>query len=119
MLIPQRIEAIKSPAPADERTLRLCFGEADAIRGSVAISRLTYREIAARMGVSKSLVNAWAKGERTMPQKRVQAFCNATGSLLLKQYQEFACAMRKAEGRVRERDRIAEMIAPTLARMSA
>lgn len=119
MLIQQRIEAVRSPQYADERTLRLCFSDADAIRGAVALSKLTYREIAARMGVSKSLVNAWAKGERAIPQKRVQAFCNATGSLLLKQYQEFACAMRKAEGHVRERDRIAEMIAPTLARMSA
>ena len=51
-LIPQRIEGIRSPRHADERTLRLCFSEADAVAASIALSGLTFREIAERMGVS-------------------------------------------------------------------
>ena len=112
-LMPQRIEAVASPKPADERTLRMCFSERDAILASVQLSHLTYREIAARMGVSKSLVNAMAKGERPLSYKRTAAFCNATGTNLVRQYRDMERALRVAMGRVRERERIAAIVAPT------
>lgn len=112
-LMPQRIEAVASPKLADERSLRLCFCEADAIAASVALSGLTLREIAARMGVSKSLVNAMAKGERGLARKRTTAFCNATGTLLVVQYREMERALAQAAGRVRERDRVAAIVEPT------
>jgi hypothetical protein len=112
-LLPPRIEGIPTPRPADERTLRGCFSEADAIVGSIILSGLTYREIAARMGVSKSLVNAMAKGERPLSSKRTQAFCNATGTTLIRQYQDMERALREAAGRQRERDRFAAIVAPT------
>lgn len=112
-LIPQRIEAVASPKLADERTLRMCFSEQDAIAASIALSGLTYREIAARMGKSKSLVNAMAKGERPLSHKGTQAFCNATGTLLVIQYREMERALRVAAGRVKERDRMAAIVAPT------
>lgn len=112
-LIPQRLEAVAGPKLADERTLRMCFSERDAIAASVALSGLTYREIAARMGKSKSLVNAMVKGERRLSHKNTRAFCNATGTLLVVQYREMVKALDAAAGRVKERDRLAAIVAPT------
>lgn len=114
-LLPQRLEAVPSPKLADERTLRLCFTEQDAIAASITLSGLTYREIAARMGKSKSLINAMAKGERGLSRKATQAFCNATGTLLVIQYREMERALREAAGRIRERDRLLSIVAPTQA----
>jgi transcriptional regulator with XRE-family HTH domain len=113
-LLPPRIEAIQSARLADEKTLRLCFSEADAVMASIALSGLTYREIAARMGRSKSLVNAMAKGERGLSPKNTAAFCNATGTLLIVQYREMVRALDVAIGRIKERDRLAAIVAPTL-----
>lgn len=101
------------PRDADERSLRLCFNEADAIKASIALSGLTYREIAARMGRGKSLVGAMAKGERGVSRKLTPAFCAATGTNLLIQYREMDRALRAALGRIRERDRVAAIVAPT------
>ena len=112
-LLPNRIEGIRTPRDADERTLRLCFSERDAILASIALSGLTYREIALRMGVSKSLVNAYAKGERELTDKRTTAFCNATGTNLVRQYRAMERAIREALGRIKARDRIASIVAPT------
>jgi transposase len=111
--LPQRIEGVPSPKMADERTLRMCFSEQDAIIASITLSGLTYREIATRMGRSKSLVNAMAKGERGLSRKNTQAFCNATGTLLVVQYREMVRALEQATGRVRARDRMAAIVAPT------
>lgn len=112
-LLPQRIEAVASAKMADERTLRMCFSEQDAIVASITLSGLTYREIAARMGKSKSLVNAIAKGERQLSPRTTQAFCNATGTLLVIQYREMERALREASGRVRCRDRMQAICLPT------
>lgn len=113
LLIKQRIEGVATPRNADERTLRMCFTERDAVVVSITLSALTYREIGARMGVSKSMVNALAKGERRLTDRRTQSFCNATGTNLVKQYREMERALREAAGRALERDRIASMVAPT------
>lgn len=112
-LLPSRVEGIRTPREADERTLRMCFSERDAVVASITLSGLTYREIAARMGVSKSLINAIAKGERELTDRRTTAFCNATGTLLVRQYRAMERALREASGRVRERERIASIVAPT------
>lgn len=112
-LLPSRIEAVQSARLADERTLRLCFSEADAIAASIALSGLTYRELACRMGKSKSLINAMAKGERTLSSRNTNAFCNATGTLLVIQYREMVRALDLAAGRIKERDRMAAIVAPT------
>lgn len=112
-LIPRRLEAVPSPKLADERTLRMCFSEQDAVNASIALSGLTYREIAARMGKSKSLVNAMAKGERGLSRKNTTAFCNSTGTLLVVQYREMVKALDAAAGRIKERDRMASIVAPT------
>lgn len=112
--LPNRIEAVAGPRRADAETLRLCRTEIDAILGSIQLSGLTYREIATRIGVSKSIVNAWAHGERALPDKRLRAFCCATGTMLVAQWKQFDTAMREAEGRQRESDRIHSIIAPTI-----
>lgn len=112
-LLPRRIEGVPTPRPADEWTLRQCLTEQDAIVASIALSKLTYREIAARMGISKSMVNALTKGERLLSRKRTQAFCNATGTSLIQQYRDMEAALRVAAGKQRERDRIANIVAPT------
>jgi hypothetical protein len=112
-LLPSRIEGVASPRNAAEHTLRLCFSEQDAICGSVTLSGLTYREIAARMGVSRSLVNALAHGERVLRRSRTSAFCNATGTNLIRQYRDMERALREVTGAPKERDRIAAIIAPT------
>ncbi len=92
----------------------MCFNEHDAIAASVALSGLTYREIAARMGVSKSMVNAMVKGERGLSHRRTQAFCNATGTNLVWQYRDMERALRVAVGRTKARDRMAAIVAPTM-----
>src|SRR5690348_9949174 len=112
-LLPPRIELVRGPRDADARTLRMCLTITDAIRASIQLSGLTYREIGARMNVSKSLVNAYAKGERELPRKRFSAFCVATGVNLVRQFDELERALRMASEHPRERDRIAEIIAPT------
>jgi transposase len=112
-LLPSRIEAVPSPRMADERTLRMCFSERDAVAASVALSGLTYREIAARMGVSKSLVDLLIKGHRSLTKKRTIPFCHATGTLLIQQYREMERALNEAQGRVKEHERIAAIVAPT------
>lgn len=45
--------------------------------------------------------------EQGVPHKRTRAFCNATGTLLVIQYREMQKAIRFAQNRVREVDRIA------------
>ena len=104
-LLPQRIEAVRSPKVADEKTLRMCDSERDAVLVSIQLSSLTYDELGARIGVTKQAVNKWTR--KGVPSKRVRAFCNATGSLLLQQYIDMQRALREITGRVREYDRIA------------
>lgn len=110
-LLPPRIEGIPTPRLADERTLRLCLSEQDAVKASIRLSRLTLEEIAARIGVSKQAVSKWQ--DTGVPHKRVTAFQNATGTRLLQQYLDMERAFRLARGMVREEDRIAAIVAPT------
>jgi transcriptional regulator with XRE-family HTH domain len=83
------------------------------------LSGLTYREIAARMGKSKSLINSLAKGERGLTDRNTTAFCHATGTWLVVQYREMERAMREASGRVKARDRIEAICAPTRQKWTA
>jgi hypothetical protein len=104
-LFRQRIEGVRSAEYASREQLAMCRTERDAFLTSVTLSRLTYDEIAARIGVSKQAVHKW--GRAGVPHKRVRAFCNATGTLLLEQWLAHDRAYREVEGRLRERDRIA------------
>lgn len=110
-LLPNRIEGVPSPRNADERTLRLCMSEQDAAVASIRLSGLTLDEIAARIGVSKQAVSKWQKAG--VPHKRLAAFQNATGTKLVQQYLDMERAIRIAQGIGRERDRMADIVAPT------
>jgi hypothetical protein len=111
-LVPARIEGVRSPRAADDRTLRMCDSEHDAVLVSIRLSTLTYREIAARVGLSKSTVDKWAHGKR-IPDKHERAFCGATGTLLLTQYRVLHRLLSQSTGRTRKADRIAAIAAPT------
>ncbi|SDX52105.1 hypothetical protein [Lysobacter enzymogenes] len=102
--LPNRIEAVPSAKPASDDVLRLCRDERDAFLVSVQLSGLTYQEIGARIGVSKQGVHKWR--EQGVPHRRTRAFCNATGTLLVIQFRELQKALRVAQNRVREADRI-------------
>ena len=102
--LPHRIEGVRSPSFATQDTLRLCRSERDAVLASITISGLTYAEIGARCGVSKQAVDKWAR--KGIPETRVTAFANATGTRLVEQYHALEQALRAASGQVRERDRI-------------
>lgn len=108
-LLPNRIEAVRSPIPASGDVLRLCASERDAFLVSVQISGLTYEELGKRVGVSKQGVHKWR--EQGVPQKRTRAFCNATGTLLVIQYRDLQRAIRTVQNRTREADRIAAIAA--------
>jgi hypothetical protein len=111
-LFPQRIEGLPSPRPADEKTLRLCFCEQDAVKASITLSGLTLQEIGDRVGVSKQAVGKWC--EKGLPSKRTRAFQNATGTCLVEQYRAMERALKQATGVIRERDRMAAIVAPTV-----
>ena len=111
-LLPGRIEAVTHTRAADELTLRMCLSELDAVLTSIRLSRLPYRILADRAGVSLSMIGKWAGGA-TVSSKREMAFCNATGTLLLKQFRSLERAKREAAGVSRRSDRIAAIAAPT------
>lgn len=109
--LPSRIEGVRSARDADERTLRMCFSEGDAVVASIRLSGLSLEEIGARIGVTKQAVAKWQTNG--VPHKRTQAFQNATGTRLLSQYRDMERAMREAVGKARERDRITALVAHT------
>lgn len=111
-LLPARLEGIASPRNADERTLRLCMSEQDAVVASIRLSGLTLEEIGARVGVTKQAVSLWQT--TGVPDKRTRAFINATGTRLVAQYRDMERAFRIARGMARESDRIAAIVAPTV-----
>jgi hypothetical protein len=116
-LFSQRIEAVRSPAPASADTLRLCVTERDAFLAAVTISGLTYEEIAARVGLTKQAVHKW--GREGVPHSRVRAFCNATGTTLLRDFLDRERAVKAIQGRQRESERIAHIASYTLAGVAA
>lgn len=84
----------------------MCATERDAFLTSVTISGKTYEQIGACIGVSKQAVEKWKKG---IPSARITAFCNATGTTLLRDFLNRERALKAIEGRQREADRIAHI----------
>lgn len=105
-LFPPRIEGIRCPQAAAADTLRLCATERDAFLASMTISGKTYEQVADCIGIKKQAVNKWKAG---VPSNRVQAFCNATGTTLLKDFLARERAYREIQGRQRESERIAHI----------
>lgn len=117
-LVPQRemafISCLPPPKDADDKTVRLCDSEEDAIAVSIVLSRCTQTEVANRMGVSRSFLTMLKRGERVLTRKMTPVFCAATGSNLIRQYRCVQSALRVMNGVQREEDRIAAIASHTL-----
>ena len=101
------LSALPAPRDADDRTLRRCDTEQDAIAVSIALARVSQAEIARRMGIARGYLTMLKKGERVLTSEMAAAFCSATGCNLVRQYRTLQTAYRIAQGRAREADRIA------------
>ncbi|HDS1550710.1 TPA: helix-turn-helix transcriptional regulator [Stenotrophomonas maltophilia] len=103
---------------ADEKTVRMCESEEDAIAVGIVLSGLTQAEIAARMGISKVYLTLMKQGQRTMTVKMLARFCSATGWNVVRQYRDLQMALRVATGTPREVDRIAQIAAHTMRKVA-
>lgn len=92
---------------ADDQTLRLCATEEEAIAVSIRLSGCHQSIIARRMGVSGAYITMLKKGERALTSKMAARLSEATGWRLVHQYRELQSALRVAQGKPREMDRIA------------
>lgn len=101
------LSTMPAPRDADERTLRRCDSEQDAIAVAIVLSRVSQAEIARRMGIAKGYLTMLKKGERVLTSDMAAALSYATGSNLVRQYRTLQTAYRIAQGRARESDRIA------------
>lgn len=101
------LAGLPQPRRADDKTVRMCDSEQDAIAVSIALSGLTQIEIASRMGISKGYLSLLKKGERALTSTRLAAFCSATSWDVVRQYRDLQVALRIATGHPREADRIA------------
>lgn len=91
----------KAPKDAPAKLVRAI--ESDALALAVCMkasgSKLAY--MAAALGVSVAYVSRMRAGKRPIPEKLVQAICNATGSNLLQQVRDLNAVI--------ERDEVAEL----------
>ena len=107
------LAGLPEPRDAAEKTLRLCDSEQDAIAVSISLSGLAQAEIARRMGISKGYLTMLKTGERVLTSRMASALCSATGTNLVRQYRTLQSALRIAQGRAREADRIAAIASYT------
>lgn len=111
------LAGLPEPRRADEKTIRLCDGEEDAIAVAIQLSGLTQVEIAGRMGISKGYLTLLKKGERVLTTKNLAALSAATGWDVVRQYRDLQLALRITSGCPRDADRIA--IAASYTRVAA
>lgn len=84
---------VASPKDAPEKLVRMIESEAQAIAVSMRACGANLAHIAARLGVSVAQASRLRSGKRAMPERLVQAFCNATGSNLLRQYRDMVAVL--------------------------
>src|SRR5690606_20800483 len=113
------LSTLPPPRDADERTLRRCDSEQDAIAVAIALSRVSQAEIARRLGIAKGYLTMLKKGERVQTSERASALCCATGSNVVRQYRTLQSALRIAQGRARESDRIAAIASYSMQQVAA
>ena len=101
------LSAVPAPRNADEKTVRLCDSEEDAIAVCIRLSGLTQAEIARRMGVSRAYLTLLKQGQRTLTSKTLARLSCATGWAVVQQYRAMQAGIRIATGQVRAVDRIA------------
>lgn len=102
-----RVLAAVSVRNADDQTLRLCASEEEAIAVSLRLSGCHQNEVARRMGISPAYLTLLKQGQRTLTSKMARRLVEATGWRLVQQYRELQSALRAAQGKPREMDRIA------------
>lgn len=107
------LSSLPQPRMADEKTVRMCETDEDAIAVGIVLSGLTQSEIAARMGISKVYLTLMKKGQRYMNSTRASQFSAATGWNIVRQHRDLQMAIRVATGIPREVDRIAQIAAHT------
>lgn len=112
------LSSLPQPRMADEKTVRMCESEEDAVAVGIVLSGLTQAEIAARMGISKVYLTLMKQGQRTMTVKMLSRFCSATGWNVVRQYRDLQMALRVATGTPREVDRIAQIAAHTMRKVA-
>lgn len=100
------LSGLPAPRQADEKTIRMCESEGDAISVAIVLSGLHQSEIADRMGISGGYLTLLKQGHRYMKPRRAAQFADATGWDVLRQYRAMQMAMRMAMGTPRESDRI-------------
>ncbi len=103
------LAGLSAPKHADEKTIRMCESEEDAIAVAIALSGLTQVEIAQRMGITGAYLTLLKQGQRYMNSRRAAQFADATGWDVLRQYRAVQMAVRMAMGTPRESDRIAHI----------
>lgn len=96
---------IKPPKDAPASLVRRVDSEAQAIAVSMAAAGAKLAYIAAALGISVPQASRLRSGTRAMPDRLVQAFCNATGSNLLRQVRELRELIEQDETK-----RLAEML---------
>jgi hypothetical protein len=101
--------AVTRPKDAPRKLVRLIDSEAQAIAVSMLAGGLKLAYVAAMLGISVPQMSRLRRGQRHMPDRYVQAFCNATGSNLLIQYRELQDALQ-ADDEAHELHRMAAML---------
>lgn len=91
------------PKDAPANVVRRIESDAQAIAVSMRAGGFKLQYIAAKIGRSVAEVSRYRSGKRHMPDALVQAFCNATGSNLLRQFRALSALL--------ECDQVAELAA--------
>lgn len=110
------LSGLPAPRQANEKTIRMCESDGDAIAVAIALSGLSQSEIADRMGISAGYLTLLKQGQRYMKPGRAAQFADATGWDVLRQYRAWQMAMRMAMGTPRESDRISHIASFTVRR---
>lgn len=104
---------LPQPVRADEKTVRMCDTELDAIKVALLMSRKEQKTIAELMGISEAYLSLIKTGGRPLTKRLLPLFCSATGWDVVRQYRAMQAGIRIAEGFNREADRIAQIASYT------
>lgn len=110
------LSGLPAPRQANEKTVRMCDSDGDAISVAIVLSGLHQSEIAERMGISGGYLTLLKQEKRYMNSGMARKFSAATGWDVVRQYRELQMAIRVATGIPRHIDRIGQIAAHTLSR---
>jgi len=110
------LSGLPAPRQANEKTVRMCETDGDAISVAIVLSGLHQAEIASRMGITGGYLTLLKQEKRYMNSKMARRFAAATGWDLVRQFRDFQMALRVASGTPRHIDRIGQIAAHTMGR---